>query len=260
MSESALTDSDMDTNSKSLAIVVCELLCYVSCKFGELSNVKLTSVLNDFYSAENITEGKEILVKAIDSLGLETWPRPRNRIKNDNKSRIEVADLLSAYAYANENLLVNKLPKFVAGNVKNLPTTRLEEGDLRCVLNKLQELDIKMDKLEKSDNVISCISNIDNKIDKLSKPMGDNMPDKPRISNPRIPGFPFGVGLTPGKTWADMASATPTIERNKSSGREAYASYMDTDTDDNGKDVGRVKLVPYKRHRSSPGQQQQQNK
>ena len=63
--------------------------------------------------------------------------------------------------------MLTRMPKIVAANVDNLPTTRLEEGDLRCVLNKLDQLDVKLDKLEKFD-VLTRISNIDNKTDRLN--------------------------------------------------------------------------------------------
>lgn len=257
MSESTmLLDSDMETSSKAASIVICEPLCYISCKFGKLSNVRLSSILNDFYSSENISEAKKLLVTSIDSLGIETWVKPRNRIQNENKSKIEITDILNAYAFADENMLLNKLPKFVAANVDNLPTTRLEEGDLRCVLNRLEELDVKLDKLDKSDNVISRISSMDNKIDRLSKPLGVGLHnvDKSRLCNSRMSDVPSAIGLTSGKSWADVTATPPTATRNTSSGRDT--TYADTDTDDNGREAGMVRLGLHKRPRSSPGQQQ----
>ena len=82
-----LNDSDMYTNSKSTTIVINELLCYVSCKFGKLSNAILTDVLRDYYTADDISKAKKTLVKAIESVNIESWITPRNRIQNDDKPR-----------------------------------------------------------------------------------------------------------------------------------------------------------------------------
>ena len=103
-------------------MIECELLCYISCKFGKLSNARLMSIICDFYASEEITNAKKILVTCVDKLGLDKWIKPVNRKNKENKSKTEVNDILDVFAFVDEGLAMNKLPKYVAANVDNLPS------------------------------------------------------------------------------------------------------------------------------------------
>ena len=48
---------------------------------------------------------------------------------------------------------VRKLPTFVAVNVENIPSNRIEEGDMRCFLAKLDNLDKKVTSVAESVSV-----------------------------------------------------------------------------------------------------------
>jgi len=105
-------------------LIISELLCYLNYKFGKLSLVTLKCTIVDFCSAEKITEAKETIVKSVDELCIDKWPKPPKR-RTDNKAAIEVDDLIGIFSYLDENALINKIPKFVAENIDNLPSTRI---------------------------------------------------------------------------------------------------------------------------------------
>lgn len=131
-------------------LVVSELLCYLRCKHGKLSQTSLKGVIFDFYSASDISTAKEILVDIVDKLNIDKWPKPARRKCSDNKSRVELEDIVNVFSYLDENMLLDKLPALVAANVDNLPSSRIEEGDLRCILNKLNDMDKKLDNVDMS--------------------------------------------------------------------------------------------------------------
>ena len=125
--------------------VVSELLCYYRCKVGNLSINTLRGVIYDFYKPIDITVAKELLVDIVDELNVEKWQKPAKRKASDNKTRVEVEDIISVFTFLDESLMLDKLPTFVAVNVDNIPSNRIEEGDIRCILNKLEGMDKKLD-------------------------------------------------------------------------------------------------------------------
>lgn len=129
-------------------LIINELLCYLTYKFGKLSLVTLKCTIVDFYSAEKMTEAKETIIKSVDELCIDKWPKPPKR-RRDNKAAIEVDDLIGIFSFLDENALINKIPRFVAENIDNLPSTRIEEVEIRCALNKLENIDKKIDAISK---------------------------------------------------------------------------------------------------------------
>lgn len=130
-----------ESRSVERRLVISELLCFLSRKYS-VNNVKsLKLVMNDFYSVEDISLAKELLVNSVEKLELDKWPRPPRRKNSDNKSRTEIDDLVNTFLYLDENQLLDRLPIFVALNIDNIPSSKLEEGDLRIMLNKLDKLD-----------------------------------------------------------------------------------------------------------------------
>ena len=178
-----------DTNNSNFnnKLIINELLCYLTCKFSKLSLGTLKCVITDFYTPEDISNAKEILVVSVDSLQNEKWQKPAKRKQSDNKARIEVDDIIGIYTFLDENLLLNKLPGFVVANVDNVPSTRVEEGDLRCVLNKLKNVE------DKIDNIATPLLQINSKILDTT--------DTNREMNQKN----VGRSATSGRSWAEAA-------------------------------------------------------
>lgn len=138
---------DVANSNTDKKMIICELLCYLRAKVSKLSSVTLKNVINDFYSSESVSEAKEILVSSVDGLNLDKWPKPARRKQTDNKTRMEVDDIFCVFNYLDENLLMDKLPTYVALNIDNIPSSKIEEGDMRCVLNKLDNVEKKVEEL-----------------------------------------------------------------------------------------------------------------
>ena len=146
------------------------------CKYSKLSAVTLKSVISDFFSGDSITEAKELLVDSVDKVNIDKWPKPERRKQSDNKARLKVDDIVSVYAFLDENLILDKLPTFVAANVDNIPSNRIEEGDLRCFLNKLDNVENKIDNIPSHHTdegnlrqLLDKLVSVENKIDILGK-------------------------------------------------------------------------------------------
>jgi hypothetical protein len=247
-----------DITDNSLAMIGCELLCYMKCKFGKLSNVKLMSIINDFYSSDDITRAKEIIVDSVDNLGIDKWPKPAKRKNNENKSKTEVNDIFNVFAFVDENLLMDKLPKFVAINVDNLPSARLEEGDLRCVLNKLDLLDTKLDTFSASITPSSTSLQPDDLKSVMGKLTNIESQIVSRASEAVRPTFPRQVSATsrqpvqagvkpPVRTWAELVEPASGYRNGE---RASVTTGIDTDGNDS--DMGYQLVSHGKRRRHSP--------
>ena len=103
-----------------------------------------------------------------------------------------------------ENILLSKLPSFVAKNLDNIPSSKIEDGELHCVLNKLDKFEIQLDKLNRLDE-LEKLKVIDDLIaHKPSRPAVNPRPSTGSVSAPPtfVPSAP-----SQGKSWADRAAA-----------------------------------------------------
>ena len=63
-------------------LVICEPLCFVARKLGQIPAKRLKTILFEFYSGEQISSAKETLVKYIDNINPDKWIRPPKRRKD----------------------------------------------------------------------------------------------------------------------------------------------------------------------------------
>src|SRR2546426_448482 len=113
------TETDMCVDGQ---LIISEFLCYLTCKYSKTAAKMLKLVLNDFYSSDDISVAKELLIDSVDKICTDKWPRPPRRKQGDNKSRTEIEDIFGVLDYMDENLLISKLPTFVVKNVDNVPS------------------------------------------------------------------------------------------------------------------------------------------
>jgi hypothetical protein len=127
--------------------VASNCLCYLVNKYSKLAAKPLKVVMSEFYSVEELAEAKELLLKEVDSLKLENFPRiSRRRRDSNSKPMLDIDDMFTAIAYLDENNRLKDIATFVATTPDGLPAVRLLEGDLKIVWNKLIDLgDIVLD-------------------------------------------------------------------------------------------------------------------
>jgi hypothetical protein len=127
-------------------IIINETLCFLTRKIGCYPAKQIKSLLFEFYSAELVSEAKDVLFEALNVLNVNGAPKTsrRRRDSKDNpeaKIRLDVDDLMTAMAFVDENKLIDQLPLYVAANPDLIPSPRLLEGDLVALLAKLVKIE-----------------------------------------------------------------------------------------------------------------------
>ena len=84
----------------------------------------------------------------------EKWPRPTKPRESDLNARAakDVKDILNLWGYLDDNKLLDRIPTFVAADLMFVPSVKLEDGDIRFLYNKLDELEYTIDGLQKTIN------------------------------------------------------------------------------------------------------------
>jgi hypothetical protein len=120
---------------------VSELLCYAINKFGRVPLKPLKSVINDFYSSDDIFSAKDKLVEETDILNIDKWQKPARRRKDSiTRTQNEIDDIFQVIVMLDESHNLQRLPTFVATDPDRMPSIKLTDGDLAMVLIKLNAL------------------------------------------------------------------------------------------------------------------------
>jgi len=127
--------------------VVSNVLCYIANRYGKNDNKSLRDVVSDFYDSEELSRAKAQLSEDIQSvipssLYLPRIPAPRD---GDNKAVRIVDDILTMITFADENLMMSSMPRYVADSPDRLPTTRLYEGDMALLVALVKKLEGRVD-------------------------------------------------------------------------------------------------------------------
>lgn len=136
-------------------LIINDLLCYATKKLNQLRLQHLKQILCDFYRWEPINSAKEQLISDIDALNFDDWPKPpRRRLTNSQdtheKIRIDVDDIVAMLCFIDQKQLASRLPRYVASDPDNIPSAKLTEGDMQCLLTKLHTLTAKVSELSES--------------------------------------------------------------------------------------------------------------
>ena len=136
--------------------MLCDVLCFLSNKFGKTSVKTLKSAVHDFYTVEKLSEAKIRLIQDIDTADLMT-KRPHMPLRRDIDGRItrEVDDIILLYTFLDEQKALDKLPKYVSDNADNMPSLRIYEGDLNVLTSLLHAMGGRLSHLE---SVLAAIS------------------------------------------------------------------------------------------------------
>jgi hypothetical protein len=138
----------LTTTAESRHLVVSDLLCYVINKFARVPLKPLKSVVNDFYSADDICNAKDKLVDEVDKLALDKWQKPARRRKDSiTRTQNEIDDIIQIVTMLDETLNLHRLPTFVSTDPDCMPSIKLTDGDLAVVLLKLNALELNVNEL-----------------------------------------------------------------------------------------------------------------
>jgi len=87
-------------------LVLCDALCFVKSKFGNLLSNTLKVTLSDFYSGDVLAIAKQQLLDDIlDMKSSVKFPHVARRRDGDNKAAREIDDIISLFTCFDENIL-----------------------------------------------------------------------------------------------------------------------------------------------------------
>ena len=95
----------------------------------------------DFYSADDVSSAKKVLLEAASYVQLDQpLSRYPERQSTDSTVR-EMDDVMNILVQIDERKLLSALPSFVADNSDNLLSPRMDVGVMHTILNKIDKLE-----------------------------------------------------------------------------------------------------------------------
>jgi len=112
-------------------LVVSEFLCFTLNKVGKSPAKNVKAVLLDFYNEDEIWSAKALLHGELSKLTSDELPRLVHR-KGDNRARLDVDDLFTLLARADELNVCTQLPTFVTAVPDKMPYETRGLGYVHC--------------------------------------------------------------------------------------------------------------------------------
>jgi len=122
-------------------LVLSHLLCFVITKFGKLDMKSIKRMTADFYTQEEVTVAKKLLLDNVEQMKLD---KPLSRFpgrQGTKKTEREIDDIMDILTELDECMLFNKLPCYVTNNSEKLPITNVMSGDLQYLLTKIDKME-----------------------------------------------------------------------------------------------------------------------
>ena len=137
-------------------LVICAPLCFVFSKLNRLDNAKIKSVLSDFFSLDDLCDAKRRLISDAELIRADNLPRFSNRRDSDGRLRLvkEVDDILSLSITLDEKKLLSELPRYVVDNTDCIPTMKIEDGDLKLIVKKMEKMEESLTHLRACINML----------------------------------------------------------------------------------------------------------
>jgi len=125
-------------------LVLSDLLCFVTNKFGRVEAKMLKTVIMDFYQPDDVLQAKWSLLDDINELHLDQTPRIPRRREGEKHAERDLDDIFTLLTFVDENKINSRLPLYVTDEPDRMPSLRLFEGDLKYFYKKLELFDSKM--------------------------------------------------------------------------------------------------------------------
>jgi len=126
------------------SVVVCAPLCFVFTKIGKINGSKIAKVVSDSFTPTDITKAKKILIEDVQKIHTDRpLPRLVSRRENDLQKRAckEAIDIEFLASALDRHRLLDQLPLYVTDNTDSVPTLKLEDGELRYLMNKIDKME-----------------------------------------------------------------------------------------------------------------------
>jgi hypothetical protein len=131
-------------------------------KHGKLPAKRLKQIVLDYFQAEDITVAKKKLLAdtelVLSSSTLRGVSLPRYPDRNgDLRTAREVDDIFDILDKLDERLLLLELPRYVFDSTESVPSVKLEDGDLRYILAKLDKMEAIIHGLQAAVNSVHSL-------------------------------------------------------------------------------------------------------
>ena len=130
-------------------VVVCPRLCFLFSKFGVCELKKIKNVMYDFFLIDDIVDAKKILMEDLERIKTDNvmigvrFPRMVAHRDSDINKRTwkDLEDILHIVTILDECSLFGQLPRYVVDCTDNIPTLRLEDGELKYLMAKIEKME-----------------------------------------------------------------------------------------------------------------------
>ena len=122
-------------------VVFNSLLCHVITKLRTLETAHVRSTVLDFYSADDVSSAKKILLETASYVQSD---KPLSRYperQSTNRMVREMDDVMDILVQIDERKLLSALPSFVADNSDNLSSPCMDVGQMHTIMNKIDKLE-----------------------------------------------------------------------------------------------------------------------
>jgi len=121
-------------------IKISNALCFLTNKIHSVAAKPLKTLLLDYYTPEELSVVKDLLLCEPELMDNVTLPKISPRRRNSvNKPQLDLDDLFTILTDLDENRNLKHLPLFCATSPDKMPSIRLVDGDLAILWSKLAE-------------------------------------------------------------------------------------------------------------------------
>jgi len=122
-------------------------LCFLFSRIHR-SDVNVTmKAIEGFYTAVEVTAARTMLLEDALALKIEMPRKLPNRRAGDGRVQREIDDIREIISVVDEAMSLFKLPRYVSDNPEKMPSLLLTEGDLRAIMDRIDKIEVKLDKL-----------------------------------------------------------------------------------------------------------------
>jgi len=128
-------------------VTVNNALCFLFSRLHRSDYNVTMGAIESFYSPEEITTARMVLLEDAVALNLQHLPRslPSRRAGDGRKHR-EIEDIYTILSIVDEAKSLHKMPRYVSDDPLKMPSLLLTEGDLRVIMGRINQLEAKLDK------------------------------------------------------------------------------------------------------------------
>ena len=142
----------MKRNRTMSEIQISEVLCLLFNNFDKAEGSRLSAIIANFYTTDEICNAKVALFKVAEKVYTGSDLPDYRKRKGDNKSKISSDDIIELFSVMDEQNLLSKLPQYIALDLSRIPTLNVEHIKYANLARKVEKLEAR---LSMNENIVS---------------------------------------------------------------------------------------------------------